>query len=69
MVLRIRRLPRVLGGVGDASLKVWANARTAFPDALTGSGAPQQDRKIAIIFPERTWSCPEDAVLGRRPLN
>jgi hypothetical protein len=28
------------------------------------SDAPQQDRKKAIIFPERTLACPEDAVLG-----
>jgi hypothetical protein len=42
---------------------VWANARTAYPDAFTGSGAPNQDRG-AIIFPERTFACPEDAVLA-----
>ena len=56
-------LPRVLGGVGAASPKVRAKPRTACPDALTGSGAPSKDRE-AIIFPEGTWSCPEDAVLA-----
>jgi hypothetical protein len=30
---------------------------------FSGFGASNQDRG-AIIFPERTWSCPEDAVLG-----
>jgi hypothetical protein len=31
-------------GVGAASPNVWANARTACPDAFSGSGAPNQDR-------------------------
>jgi hypothetical protein len=50
-------------GVGARIPKVWANARAACPDEFLGSGAPHQDRG-AIIFPERTWSCPDDAVLG-----
>jgi hypothetical protein len=33
------RLPRCFRGVGARIPKVWANARTACPDALSGSGA------------------------------
>jgi hypothetical protein len=57
--------PPALCGVGAESPKVWANARTACPAVLAGSGAPHQDRKIAIIFPERTLICILERCVGQ----
>jgi hypothetical protein len=56
-------LPRVLGGVPARPTKPPDAESAACPNGFSGSGAPNQDRG-AIIFPERTWSCPEDALLG-----
>jgi hypothetical protein len=39
---RIRACPGVFAGLGAASPQVWAKARMACPDALTGSGATYQ---------------------------
>jgi hypothetical protein len=47
---RICRLPRMFCGVGARIPKVWANARKACPDALTGSGARGVGRIIHGIF-------------------
>jgi len=48
----------------DAESASWGRFLASAANGPHLSGAPHQDRERAIIFPERTWSCPEDAVLG-----
>jgi len=47
----------------DAESAFWGHCPESVGESPHLSGAPNQDRG-AIIFPERTWPYPEDAVLG-----